>query len=89
MSRLYLTAKSIVFLVLFRVVKMTVKSSQNAPVCTFGSTVKRQLTNVDLYSNFPLKCSDNRRVKYIIVIPLCIICILDFNFLKHSSTAVN
>ena len=39
------------------------KAVKNAPVYTFGSTVKnRQLTGFDLYSNFHLKCSNSRKV---------------------------
>ena len=51
-------------LVLFRMVKMTVKSSQKCPwVHVWVNSKKRQLTDFDLYSNFQLKCLNSRKVK--------------------------
>ena len=50
-------------LVLFRVVKMTVKTSQKCPsVHIWVNSQNRQLTGFDLYSNFQLKCLNSRRV---------------------------
>ena len=50
-------------LVLFRMVKMTVKNSQKCRcVHIWVNSQNRQLTGFDLYSNFQLKCLNSRRV---------------------------
>ena len=50
--------------VLFRMVKITVKTSQKCPCMhIWVNSQNRQLTGFDLYSNFSLNCSNSRTVK--------------------------
>ena len=73
------------WLVLFRVVKMTVKTSQKCPcVHIWFNSQNRQLTGFDPYSNFWLKCSNSRRVNLYIVQ-----CRLEFYFCPYTNVCIS